>query len=263
MMIEYDDILYLDTETTGIPPKDADWKVDFEQFPHICQLAWKFRGREENHIIYPEGWTIPDDVAKIHGITTERAIREGELFENIRDIFIADCNEAKLIVGHNIYFDISIIKAEIMRLGAYCDYVEYALYKGKRIDTMKRSKLFVGATFQNGRIKFPRLEELYARCFPGETFPAHDAIEDVRAVERCLPVLVENGCVTLEVRTYEQVPEKVELCTHAAEKAANGANSSLNEKDDKSIDSEVKTSQIEDSHKISNLAEQMLADDNF
>ena len=53
--------------------------------------------------------------------------------------------------------------------------------------------------FANGRPgKFPTLEELYNKCFPGETFPAHDALEDVKACKRCIPVLVENGIIELK-----------------------------------------------------------------
>lgn len=57
--------------------------------------------------------------------------------------------------------------------------------------------------FANGRPgKFPKLEELYNKCFPGETFPAHDALEDVKACKRCIPVLVENGIIELKPKEY-------------------------------------------------------------
>lgn len=68
---------------------------------------------------------------------------------------------------------------------------------------MKKTIKFVGALYPNGRPgKYPRLEELYNKCFPGETFPAHDALEDVRACRRCIPVLVENGIIELKPKEY-------------------------------------------------------------
>ena len=90
---------------------------------------------------------------------------------------------------------------------------EDALFKGKRIDTMMKTIKFVGALYANGRSgKYPKLEELYNKCFPGESFPAHDAMEDVRACRRCIPVLVENGIIELKPKEYpaEQLKLKPE-----------------------------------------------------
>lgn len=59
--------LFFDTETTGL------------KSPHIVQLAALLTeedGREcarLNVIIQPEGWTIPDEAAAVHGITTDIA----------------------------------------------------------------------------------------------------------------------------------------------------------------------------------------------
>lgn len=260
-MIQYNEILYFDTETTGLPPKDAKWETDYEQFPHICQLSWIYAGREENHIIRPDGWEIPQEATNVHGITNEYALEHGKPFEFVWGEFIADCKQAKLICGHNVYFDISTIKSEIMRRNAYDDVIEQALHKGKRIDTMRPSMKWVDARFANGRLKFPKLEELYARCFPGETFPAHDAIEDVRAVVRCLPVLVDKGIIELAVKEYPVEQMKIEF----AERPKTGVLADSNEKTDKSYTPTEKAPQIEDSAKISNndrLAE-LLADDLF
>lgn len=277
-MIDYNEIVFFDTETTGLPPKEAKWDIDFEQFPRICQLSWIYNGREENHIIRPDGWVIPQEATDVHGITNERAMAEGEPLVNVIGQFVEDCGNAKLICGHNIYFDTSIIKSELKRYGMYeiLD-AENALFKGKRIDTMRPSMAFVDARFSNGRLKFPRLEELYARCFPGETFPAHDAIEDVRAVVRCLPVLVDKGIITLAVKEYAtvqvdpgiavNVPEKAKTGTRPQEKAGNGPISDAKPENDKLHVESVKGPQIENSAKITDakndLVAAMMADDNF
>lgn len=259
-MIEYDEIVYFDTETTGLPPKDAQWDIDYESFPHICQLSWIYKGREENHIIRPDGWTIPKEATDVHGITTEYALEHGEDFGGVVGAFLVDCHEAKLICGHNLYFDISIIKSELMRRDAYGQFADDALFKGKRIDTMRPSMKFVDARFSNGRLKFPNLTELYSRCFPGQSFPAHDAMEDVRAVARCLPVLVEHGIIALAVKEYHDIEIDPRL-------AGNGPNSCANSKDDNLHGPTEKSGQIEDSPKITetnnDLVAAMLADDDF
>ena len=210
-MITFNEIVYFDTETTGIPPKNASWTDRYEEFPHICQLSWIFNGKEEDHIIKPNGWTIPEETTAVHGISTEYAMEHGEPLEDVIYKFINDCKEAKLICGHNLYFDVSIIKSELMRLGTYGESgAEEALYKGKRVDTMWSSSKWVNARRPNGAWKTPKLVELYEKCFPGESFPAHNAIEDVRACMKCLPVLVENELVKLEVKTYPDEAKKPE-----------------------------------------------------
>ena len=206
------DVLFLDTETTGIPDRTAKWDTDFADYPHVVQIAWLHGCKVENHIIRPDGWEIPDDAKAVHGITTEYAMEHGEPFAAVVDMLIQDCHEAGLICGHNIHFDTGIIKANILReLGReYYDAndVESALFKGKRIDTMRSTMKWVDARFASGRLKFPNLGELYDRCFPDETFEAHDALEDCKAVARCLPVIIDAGLVELKVKEYpEPAPE--------------------------------------------------------
>lgn len=202
-----DDVCFFDTETTGVPPRGANWENDYMDFPFVVQLAWSVGDKQRSEIILPEGWEIPEAVAAIHGITTERAMAEGKPFEEVISEFLDDAFNAPLVCAHNIYFDTSIIKAGILRkfgTGVVFDKAEIALYKGKRIDTMNKTVRFVGARFANGRPgKYPKLEELYAKLFDGETFPAHDAFEDVKALKRCLPPLVEMGLIVLEPKQYE------------------------------------------------------------
>ena len=202
------EVLIFDTETTGVPGKGMPWDTAFGDYPHIVQIAWMRAGTREveSHIIYPDDWTVPDDAERVHGISTERAIVEGEPWEDVCRAFLSACEGARMICGHNIHFDTGMVKANILRSFGWAWYdaagVEDLLYKGRRIDTMRASAGWVDARTADGREKFPRMEELYARCFPGESFPAHDAGADVRAVDRCLPVLVGRGLVKLEIKDY-------------------------------------------------------------
>ena len=264
-MLTIDDVLFFDTETTGVPDRSAHWDTDYADYPHVVQLAWVVRGREETHIIRPDGWTIPEEAISVHGITNERALAEGEPFDAVVLRFLTDCIGVPLICGHNIHFDTSIIKANIIREYGWKWYdengVEDALFKGKRIDTMRPAMKWVDARAMNGRLKFPRLEELYSRCFPGETFPAHDALEDVKACQRCLPVLLDKGIVELRIKEYpkdaelfksgpscEQVRDQVD--NKSQETAKIGPNSADMQKDDNLHIQAEKCAKIEDSEKI-------------
>lgn len=276
------DVLFFDTETTGIPDRAAKWDVDFMQYPHVVQMAWIHGCKAENHIIRPDGWEIPEDTVAVHGITTEYALAHGEPFAAVVDMFIQDCHDAGLICGHNIHFDTGIVKANILReLGReYYDAndVETALYKGKRIDTMRPTMKWVDARMANGRLKFPNLSELYSRCFPGETFPAHDAIEDVKAVARCLPVILDLGLVELKVKEYpEEKPEQAKPTDSAAKIAADAAKKfgaipenaksgpipAVKEENNKLPNETVQAPQIENFTKISDAAAELLDQNDF
>lgn len=277
-----DDVLFFDTETTGIPERSWNWDTDFEQYPHVVQMAWLHGCKVETHIIRPDGWEIPQETVDVHGITTEYALEHGEPFASVVDMFIQDCHDAGLICGHNIHFDTSIIKANILReLGReYYDAndVENALYKGKRIDTMRPTMKWVDARMANGRLKFPNLSELYSRCFPGESFPAHDALEDVKAVAKCLPVIVELGLVELKVKEYpdeqaKPAPESTTAAQIAAdaaqkfgaspEKPGNGPNLDAKIENDKLPVQTAKDPEIENSAKITGFAAELLDANEF
>lgn len=222
---ELKNICFFDCETTGVPEKGLKWDADFMQFPQVVQLAWSIGDKERSYIIKPDGYEIPEETTEIHGITTERAIADGVPFAEVVDEFLTDAAAAPLICAHNIYFDTSMLKANILRWCGreyYDAKAEDALHKGKRIDTMMKTIRFVGACYSNGRPgKYPKLEELFAKLFSGETFPAHDALEDVRALRRCVPELVELGIIELKQKEYpaEQLKLNVE-----PEKGQNGRN---------------------------------------
>ncbi len=71
--------LIFDTETTGLPNYKAP--VNNDSQPYIVQLAAILVDDEGDTvsemsvIIKPNGWTIPEEVAKIHGIDDRRANR--------------------------------------------------------------------------------------------------------------------------------------------------------------------------------------------
>ena len=194
--------LVFDIETTGLPPKDAHWKTDYIKFPYIVQIAWKRSDRFVNHfIIKPESYEIPEESTKIHGITDKQARDKGEYFNIIISKFIKNCYLADKIIGHNIYFDTSIIKANILRyskinnMADMSNYINMVLHKSKRIDTMMSTIKFCGIKQKNGKgLKYPSLEELYYKLFGG-TFDAHNAVNDVIATEKCYNKLVKMGII--------------------------------------------------------------------
>jgi DNA polymerase III subunit epsilon len=111
--------LFYDTETTGLPlfsePSDHPGQ------PHIAQLAACLVDLDTRKtiasmdvIIKPEGWTIPDDVAAIHGITTEHAMEVG-IPEGMAVAMFLELWQERLRIAHNESFDARILRIALKR----------------------------------------------------------------------------------------------------------------------------------------------------
>lgn len=188
--------LYLDIETTGLIPKGAEWRDDYEDFPFLVSISWIFNGRTYDHLIKPEGYDIPKESEAIHGISYSEAIYIGIPFVNIIYDIIGQAENATHIIGHNLHFDISVIKANILKYNGNIDQANKALAPGKRICTMLSTMQIVKATHPGTRrIKWPTLQELHEHLF-GELFDdAHSSKADIEATKRCHEALIERGLI--------------------------------------------------------------------
>ena len=113
--------LIFDTETTGLPKNWNAPLTDFNNWPRCVQLAWQIHDKSgelvevKNYIIKPEGYDIPYNAEKIHGISTELALKEGVLLVNVLDDFLNDVRKSKFLIGHNVEFDKNILGCELLR----------------------------------------------------------------------------------------------------------------------------------------------------
>ena len=77
----------------------------------MVQIAWQIHDIKgelievKNYIVKPEGYTIPYNSEKIHGISTKRALEIGLPLGEVLLFFKDALEKAKYIVGHNISFD--------------------------------------------------------------------------------------------------------------------------------------------------------------
>ena len=177
--------LFFDTETTGVPLNYKAPSSDTQNWPRLVQLAWILTDEDGNRIqmsnliVKPDGFTIPTDAAKVHGITTEVAMKEGIPLGEAIDLFIKDLNTARYIVGHNVDFDKKIVGAEMIRLG-----MKDILDSKKSYCTMLSSIDFCKIPGKYG-YKYPKLQVLYKKLFGTEFDNAHDAMSDIEATDKC------------------------------------------------------------------------------
>ncbi|MCB0482244.1 MAG: DNA polymerase III subunit alpha [Flavobacteriales bacterium] len=188
--------LIFDTETTGLPINYKAPLSDFDNWPRMVQLAWQLHDVEgnlvevKNYIVKPEGYTIPFNAEKIHGISTTRAEEQGMELSFVLAEFNKALEKAKFNVGHNIDFDVNIVGCELLRKE-----ISSPLSKLKVLDTMTERTAEVVAIpgGRGGKFKFPKLGELHQKLF-GESFEeAHNASADVEATARCFLELIRIG----------------------------------------------------------------------
>lgn len=178
--------LIFDTETTGLPHNKSAPVEDLDNWPRLVQLAWQLQDKQGklistgNHIVRPDGFTIPFNAEKIHGISTARAEEVGEHLDDVLKAFAKDVEQADVLVGHNIEFDNKILGAEYLR-----SKMTNILEGVANIDTAEQTKEYCQlAGGLGGGLKAPRLIELYEKLF-GEPFEdAHDAAYDVDATAK-------------------------------------------------------------------------------
>lgn len=178
-------IFFFDTETTGIPRNYRAPASDVDNWPRMVQIAWVLAeedGREvasAEYIIRPDGFTIPPDAARIHGITTEIALEQGrDLGEVLREAGEA-LGRATTLVAHNLSFDEGILGAEFLRAK-----LPNGLESKRRICTMQSSTDYCRLPGRYG-YKWPTLQELHKILFGAQMEGAHRALTDVRACARC------------------------------------------------------------------------------
>ncbi len=185
--------LFFDTETNGLP---KNWNAsvrDLKNWPRIVQIAWLLYDKnhnlitEKSYIIKPKGFSIPIDVSKVHGITTEKALALGVELEKVLNEFNELINETNIIIAHNIDFDIKIVGAEFLRSN-----IKSNLFKKQKFCTMKTTKNLCKIPGRYG-YKWPTLSELHYHLFKENFEEAHNAIIDVKICAKCFFELINLG----------------------------------------------------------------------
>lgn len=177
--------LFFDTETTGLPKNYKATVSDVDNWPRLVQIAWHIYDAsggltdKQNHLIKPEGFSIPLDASRIHGITTERAMMEGSELAYVLGLFEDEISNAQFIVAHNMSFDEKIVGAEFFRKN-----IKSALFNKIRICTMKASTDYCKIQGPYG-YKWPKLAELHMKLFGEDFQEAHNAAADIEATARC------------------------------------------------------------------------------
>lgn len=188
--------LFIDTETTGLPLNDKLPYTELKNWPYLVQVAIIIEDdnygilAKRNIILKPNGYIIPESSTKIHGIKHEWAAENGEERDKVISFLDLVLYNSDIIIGHNVSFDLNVIKSEIIRVKG----VENALFTKKKHSVVDTMILGVNIckipnlSFHARKIqsyKYPKLDELYYKLFNKHFDNQHDAIADIQATYDC------------------------------------------------------------------------------
>jgi len=193
--------LIFDTETTGLPKRWNAPITDTDNWPRAVQIAWQLHDamgnciEHQDYLIQPDGFNIPYDAEKIHGISTELAQEQGLPLAEVLEKFNEALNKSKFVVGQNVGFDLNIMGCEFFREDTATKLLELPVLDTCTEHTAELCKLPGG---RGGKFKLPTLTELHEYLF-GEAFnEAHNATADVEATTRCFLELIRRKQYTKE-----------------------------------------------------------------
>jgi DNA polymerase III epsilon subunit-like protein len=187
---------FFDTETNGLPRNYKAPVTDLRNWPRLVQLAWLLTDAMGNevtaaeYLVKPDGFIIPSEAVQVHGITTEKAQREGIALQIVLAEAVANIQRASVLVAHNMQFDEKILGAELLRLGQ-----PNLVASKERRCTMQAATNFCRIPGPYG-YKWPTLPELHQKLFKKPFAGEHQALNDVHACSRCFFELRRHGVVT-------------------------------------------------------------------
>jgi len=197
-----------DTETTGLPKtRQPPTKENLECWDEcrilsIAAITYSSRGRELSRfytVIKPDGFKVA--ATEVHGITEEEANTNGIQFEEAYKKFIEMTHNSNKIIGHNLKFDIGVLKAETIRRNLDFSPIE----KLTPVCTLDLVKKWYG--------KPKKLIVIYEELFGKEFEGAHNALFDTQACAEVYAVIKDDP------RKYKPI-ERKKIIIKASEVAA-------------------------------------------
>lgn len=193
--------LIFDTETTGLPKRFNAPISDTDNWPRCIQIAWQLHDamgnlvEHQDYLVQTDGFNIPYDAEKIHGISTALADQEGIPLMEVLEKFNVALSKAKFIVGQNVGFDVNIMGSEFYRMQ-----VENPLQELPVLDTCTEgtASLCQIPGGRGGKFKLPTLTELHQFLFNAPFAEAHNATADVEATTRCFLELIRRKQYSIE-----------------------------------------------------------------
>jgi DNA polymerase III epsilon subunit-like protein len=211
-------ILTFDTETSGLPPYKKTMCLDnLDLWPYVMQLSYSVFNTKQNDftLIKDEVIKIPECVLvsevsiKLHGITKEISQLKGiQIYEALSEFF-NHLKKADKVVGHNVKFDIDMLRVESLRIiwENRNKLPQKAILEAKHNLHYLTNLVNIYCTMENSidlcniqtldrfgkpYTKWPKLSELHFKLFGTNPNHLHNSLVDVLVTLRCFMMLSYN-----------------------------------------------------------------------
>lgn len=200
-----DHLLFIDTETSGLP---KDWAQPYSNnanWPYAVQVSWIVYTREgvelkrEDHYIRDNDFEINPEAFKVHGITRQFLNDKGERRQYIMELLYADLQQYQpMVVGHYMELDYNITGADFYRLNMANPMEKLPMYC-----TMLGSKQYI----RTAPVDYLRLGQLYGSLFNKPLHNQHNALIDAQATAECFFEMLRTGAInddTIEAQRLDR-----------------------------------------------------------
>lgn len=218
-------VLVFDVETTGLMSERNASITEIDKWPYIVQLSYliyddilnRITLINDNIIRLPSDVIISDVCCGIHGITTEKSIKDGIDIRYALIKFNEILNSVDIIVGHNISFDKRLIMVECIRNNIKQQFTKNSIKKNEYC-TMRNGvnicKIENVNFFGKKYFKFPKLSELYYHYFKIIPEGLHNSKNDILVCLRCYCMMVYKYDISNYINLdelYENKPNDILL----------------------------------------------------
>lgn len=217
-------ILTFDTETSGLPTTRIINIDKTKEWPHIVQFSYLIYDTKLNVIVkirdfiikVPENVVISEESIKLHGITNKISNDTGVELQFALESFFDDMLRVEFVIGHNVSFDVNMVKMELLRLIQESSEEKQTFYKDMfyEITYFTKFRCTLQETIDYCNIlrpskkgdmykKFPSLTELYEKLYNKTPNNLHNALHDVIITLICFmkyhyDVDVANDCKEIQ-----------------------------------------------------------------
>ena len=226
-------VLVFDTETTGLQKTKIMSQDTLNLWPHIVQFSYVIYdinlndivGSSNNIVKLGEGVIIPEESVNIHGITNDISNMKGTHINIILKDFFYHLRNVDLLVGHNVSFDINMVKIELMRM-IYLNEIqdETKLYKTdlhlltnfKNIcctlkDSIQLCKIETLDKYGKPYFKYPKLVELHKKLFETTPNNLHNSFNDILVTLRCYVKMKHDTDLNETCEKFIEISKNINL----------------------------------------------------
>jgi DNA polymerase III epsilon subunit-like protein len=202
------------------------------QWPTIVQFSYIIYDLSLNDIVeskdyvikVPESILISEESSKIHGITNEISSKKGILVDEVLNEFFYYLKDVDWIIGHNVSFDINMIKVELLRiiynkklitqqLNTYKYDLHFITNYKNICCTLQDSIQFcnIQAIDKFGRpyLKYPKLVELHKKLFDSSPNNLHNSFNDILVTLRCFMKLKHDSDLLHSCDSFKQIANQL------------------------------------------------------